>query len=95
VRGWVPSNSDIGVTKLTLDVLKPREISITDLALALGEIKGINNVEIYVTEVDAKTETLKITISGWNIPPEEIEELINKYGSIRSIDAVVVSRKRQ
>jgi len=94
VGEWVSSNSKIGVTKLTLDVLKPREVKITDLALALGEIKGIENVEIYVTEVDAKTETLKITISGWDMPPDEIEELVNKYGSIRSIDAVVVSKKR-
>ena len=83
----------IGISRLTLDALKPREVYITDLALALGELRGIENVDIHVTEVDAKTETLKITLTGKGISMEEVEELLEKYSTvIRSIDAVRVSK---
>ena len=79
----------IGISRLTLDALKPREVYITDLA----ELKGIENVDIHVTEVDAKTETLKITLTGKGISMEEVEELLEKYSTvIRSIDAVRVSK---
>lgn len=85
--------SIVGISRLTLDALKPREVYITDLALALGELKGIENVDIHVTEVDAKTETLKITLTGKGISVDEVEELLKKYSTvIRSIDAVRVSR---
>lgn len=83
----------VGITRLTLDVLKPREVDVTDLAIALGKVDGVRSLEISVTEVDVKTETLKMTIAGWNIPIEKIEEVMESYGSvIRSIDGVVVSR---
>ena len=85
------------LTRIMLDALKPREISITDLALALGEIDGIESVDISVTEVDAKTETLKINLEGSEIEMESVEEVMNEYSTaIRSIDGVSVRKvKRQ
>ncbi len=87
---------EVGITRVTLDVLKPREVRIEDLALALGEVEGVDSVDITVTEVDARTETLKVTISGRGVSLEEVENVMNKYSTIiRSIDAVTVGRIKQ
>jgi len=84
---------EVGIVRVTLDVLKPREVSLEDLALALGEVKGVETVDITVTEVDARTETLKVTVSGQSISLEELEKVMNEHSAIiRSIDAVSVGR---
>jgi len=84
---------EVGIVRVTLDVLKPREVSLEDLALALGEVKGVETVDITVTEVDARTETLKVTVSGQGISLEELEKVMNEHSAIiRSIDAVSVGR---
>jgi len=75
--------------------MKPREVSIVDLTLALGKVHGVETVEVYVTEVDVKTETLKITLTGWGIATREVEELLEHYAAtIRSIDAVSASKRK-
>ena len=43
------ANAEVGIVRLVLDVLKPREISLEDLALAVGEVEGVNAVDITVT----------------------------------------------
>lgn len=84
---------EVGIVRVTLDVLKPREVSLEDLALALGEVQGVETVDITVTEVDARTETLKVTVSGRGISLEDLEKVMNEHSAIiRSIDAVSVGR---
>jgi len=84
---------EVGIVRVTLDVLKPREVGLEDLALALGEVQGVETVDITVTEVDARTETLKVTVSGRGISLEDLEKVMNEHSAIiRSIDAVSVGR---
>jgi len=84
------------IVRLVLDVLKPREISLEDLALAVGEVEGVDAVDITVTEVDSRTETLKISISGEDISLDDVENVLNEYSTIiRSIDAISVRRIRE
>ena len=84
------------IVRLVLDVLKPREISLEDLALAVGEVEGVDAVDITVTEVDSRTETLKISINGEDISLDDIENVLNEYSTIiRSIDAISVRRIRE
>lgn len=84
------------IRKLLIDALKPREIPITELSKAICSAKGVKEVDIVVTEVDAKTETVKITIIGQNIDFEEVAKIIAENSvAIRSIDQVVVCRTRR
>ena len=85
---------EIAVTRLTLDALKPREVDIVELAWGICEIRGVHQVEITVSEVDVKTETVKIVIDGDDIDPDEVNSVVEKYGAVvRSTDGVV-ARKR-
>jgi hypothetical protein len=62
-----------GVFKLTnikriiLDVLKPHNPSIIELAERIGGLDGISGVNISLEEVDAETDSVKITIEGTDI----------------------------
>ena len=77
-----------------MDVLKPRELSIVELAKALGVVDVEGEVEIIVSEVDSKTETLKVTIRGANIDYEAVSKIMDQYGvSVRGIDAINVARE--
>ena len=77
-----------------MDVLKPRELSIVELAKALGAVDEKGEVEIIVSEVDSKTETLKVTIRGANIDYVLVSTIMDQYGvSIRGIDEINVARE--
>ena len=47
--------------------LKPHTPSIIELAERLGDFGGISGVNISLEEVDADTDSVKITIEGTNI----------------------------
>jgi hypothetical protein len=84
----------VAVKRVLMDVLKPRELSIVELAKALGGVDAEGEVEIIVSEVDSKTETLKVTIRGVNINYESVSKVMDQYGvSIRGIDEINVARE--
>jgi hypothetical protein len=84
------------IRKLLIDALKPREIPITELSKAICSAKGVKEVDVVVTEVDAKTETVKITIAGQNIDFDEVTKIIAQNSvAIRSVDQVIVRRTRK
>lgn len=88
---WSVGNAS--VTRLLLDALKPREISTLEVARALVNLPTVSRVEINVVEVDARTETLKINISGRDINLKEVEAVLEKLATvIRSIDYVVAEK---
>ncbi|MBU3966689.1 MAG: DUF211 domain-containing protein [Euryarchaeota archaeon] len=77
------------IKRLLLDVLKPRESSIIELSKVICSINGIDEVEIIVSEVDSKTETLKVTIKGSQIDYGEVMKVIDKHGvSIKGVDEI-------
>jgi len=86
----------ISIRKLLIDALKPREIPITELSKAICSAKGVDEVDIVVTEVDTRTETVKITITGSDIDFDEISKIITENSAaIRSVDQVTVSKVRR
>lgn len=86
----------VSIRRLLIDALKPREVPITELSKAICSAKGVDEVDVMVTEVDAKTETVKITIIGSNIDYDEIVKIIAENGAaIRSIDQVIVSKSQK
>ncbi len=86
----------IAIKRLLIDALKPREIPITELSKAICAAKGVEEVDIVVTEVDARTETVKITITGSDIDFDEISKIMTENSAaIRSVDQVTVSKSRR
>ncbi|MFQ6068394.1 MAG: DUF211 domain-containing protein [Candidatus Bathyarchaeia archaeon] len=83
----------VAVKRLLLDALKPRETSIIELAKALGSVSGVEGVDIIVSEVDSKTETIKLTVKGPRIDHDAVTEVMEKYGvSIRGVDEISVAK---
>jgi hypothetical protein len=85
----------VHIKRMIIDSLKPRETTILDLSKALCDVKGVEEVDITVTEVDVKTETIKITVRGSDISYEELTKVMSEYGAtIRSLDEINVSRAK-
>ena len=81
------------IRRLVLDVLKPMEPTIIELAEVISRNDGVSAVNISMVEIDLKVENAKITIEGDNIMYEQIVRLIEDMGgSIHSIDEVVAGK---
>ncbi|MBR9680191.1 MAG: DUF211 domain-containing protein [Candidatus Altiarchaeota archaeon] len=82
-----------GLRRLVLDVIKPQEPSIIDMAKVLSNREDVEGINISIKEIDRKVENVKITVQGVNINDKEIFELIEKFGAaIHSIDEVVAGK---
>ncbi len=81
------------IRRLVLDVLKPIEPSIVDLATRMSVLDGISAVNISIAEIDHKVENAKITIEGDDLEFQVIADLIrDQGGSIHSVDEVVAGK---
>ena len=81
------------VRRLVLDVLKPLEPTIIELAQQLSEHPGVEAVNISIYEIDRKVENAKITIEGDDILYESVVETIEENGgTVHSIDEVVAGK---
>jgi len=82
------------IRRIVLDTLKPHDPSIVDLARSLGDLPGIEAVNISIYEMDRKVENAKITVEGNDLDYEQIRSLIvDNGGAIHSIDEVVAGKK--
>lgn len=82
------------IKRLVLDVLKPHEPSVLDLAVTLSSLQGVSGVNVDVQEIDRKTETVKVTIEGSDIQFGEVKRVIQEAGgALHSIDQVSAGRK--
>jgi len=78
------------IQRLLLDVLKPHTPGVVELAGAIAEQGGLQ-VRVSVVEVDDRTETLQIEITGDNIDLDRVRAAIDDFGaSLHSIDEVEV-----
>jgi hypothetical protein len=83
----------VAVRRLLLDSLKPRELSIITLTTALGSVEGVETVDVVVIEVNSKTETIKVTITGPQIDYDSVQKVMAKHGvSIKGIDEIGVTK---
>jgi hypothetical protein len=79
--------------RIVLDVLKPHDPSIVDLAQRLAMIEGVDGVNISIYEVDRKVENAKITIEGSDLRYADLLVMIEDAGaSIHSIDEAVAGK---
>jgi len=85
--------SSYGVKRLVLDVLKPHTPNIVYLANHLCQQGGIDGVNITAVEVDAETESVKVTIEGTNLDFENIKTELEAHGAaVHSVDQVIATR---
>jgi hypothetical protein len=85
--------SESKIKNLVLDVLKPHSPPLPEFASFLTELDGIAKVEITLVEMDEKTESLKVVLTGSAIEYEALKEHVGKQGAvIHSVDHVVVEK---
>jgi len=81
------------VRRLVLDVLKPLEPTIIELAQQLSTLPGVEAVNISIYEIDRRVENAKITIEGTDILYQSVVETIQQNGgTVHSIDEVVAGK---
>ena len=77
------------IKRVILDVLKPHEPSIIEVAKRLSDLEGISGVNISLEEVDAQTDSIKITIEGTDIDYEQVKKKLSECDAVvHSIDGV-------
>ena len=81
------------IRRLVLDVLKPHQPSVLELGRLLAEQDELR-VKLTVVEIDDKTETLQIELTGTDIDFDRVQEAIRQLGaSLHSIDEVEVENR--
>jgi len=73
-----------------LDVLKPiKGISIVELSERISSLRGVDGVNITVTDMDVETMGLMIVVEGEDINFDSVKKLLDDSGcAIHSIDEV-------
>ncbi len=81
----------IAVKRLVLDVLKPHQPDALSFCKELARLGDGYRVSLSLDEMDDKTQTLQLEISGEAVDIAPIEEAITRMGaSIHSVDQVEV-----
>ncbi|MEM2096380.1 MAG: DUF211 domain-containing protein [Candidatus Caldarchaeum sp.] len=85
----MPERQDLVLSRLVLDVLKPHKPDMVNFAQALTSLKGVSKVEVSIIEVDADTETVKLTVEGHSISYDDVANAVKQLGAaVHSIDQV-------
>jgi hypothetical protein len=94
IEGYVKSLDDPAIKAMVLDVLKPHSPPLYIFAKFLAELDGLDEVDVSLVEMDERTESLKVVISGPSIDYEVLREHMGKQGAvIHSVDQVIVENE--
>jgi hypothetical protein len=86
----------IHIRRILIDALKPRETVLVELSRAICSVGGVDECDVTVTEVDAKTDTIKLTARGPDIDYDEIIRIMQNNGvSVRGVDEISVAKTKQ
>jgi hypothetical protein len=79
----------VSIKRVILDVLKPHQPNVIELSSAIAELGEDYWVRLTVIELDTKTETLQLEVSGSDLDFALIESTLKEMGaSLHSIDEV-------
>lgn len=79
------------LSKIVLDILKPHVPSLVEFSNEVSKVSGVKRVNAVLVEVDAETDSIKLTVEGKNIDYGKLEAVVKRLGAaIHSIDEVVV-----
>jgi hypothetical protein len=85
----------IHIRRVLIEALKPRETRLVELSEAICSVNGVEECDIVVTDVDVKTETIKLTVRGPDIEYDGISKIMQEYGiSIKGVDEISVSKSK-
>ena len=83
------------VKRLVLDILKPHLPTALEFCTKLAEVGDDYAVRLSVIEVDQDTETVEVTIEGYDLDFEAIQLVITKMSSsLHSVDVVDVRNEK-
>ena len=83
------------VKRLVLDILKPHLPTALEFCTKLAEVGDDYAVRLSVIEVDQDTETVEVTIEGYDLDFEAIQLVITKMSSsLHSVDIVDVRNEK-
>lgn len=86
----------VEIRRLLIEAVKPRDTSALLLTQALCAVNGVEECELAVTDVDARTETVKLTIKGPNIDYAELKKAMDENSlAVKGIDEVNVIKARK
>jgi len=81
------------IKRLILDVLKPHNPNLIELAEALSNIEGVEGVNAIIYEIDQQVENAKIIIAGNSIDFENVKKKLEEMGAtIHSVDEVAAGK---
>lgn len=84
----------LAVKRIILDVLKPHQPNALEFCKVIAKSGSDYRVRLTVIEVDEKTETLQLEVTGSDIDFEVIQSTISDIGgSLHSIDEVEVQNE--
>ena len=85
------SEDPSSLSRVVLDILKPHIPSLVEFCREISKVKGVKKVNGIVVEVDAETDSIKLTVEGRNIDFEELQSAVKRLGAaIHSVDEVLV-----
>jgi hypothetical protein len=85
----------IHIRRILIEALKPRETLIVELSQAICSVGGVEECDIVVTDVDVKTETIKLTVRGPDIEYDGISKIMHECGmSVKGVDEISVSKTK-
>jgi hypothetical protein len=85
-NGKVP----LKIVKIVIDVMSPAQQSIVDLVDSLSKIDGIAQVDVALSELEKNVEDFKVTLEGYSLNYDSIQDAIKEFGAvIRNVDNVI------
>lgn len=84
------------IRKLVLDVVKPHNPDIIEMADAVSKLDGVRRVDIELRDYDSNIERLRLVVEGDDLDEDDVMELIRYYGgNVASIDGVTVESEEE
>jgi hypothetical protein len=75
------------IRRLVLDVLKPHEPEMTELARRTADCEGVEGVNATLVEYDREVENVKLTLEGDGIDFGAVRTVVDEFGaSVHSVD---------
>lgn len=81
---------EMNIRRLVLDVDKAvRRPELLELAAAIERVRGVEGINLTVTEIDIETVGMDVTVEGDGIDAEEVIRAIESTGAVvHSIDEI-------
>jgi uncharacterized protein len=84
------------IRRVLIEALKPRDAALVELSQTICSVDGVEECDITVTDVDAKTETIKLTLRGPNIEYNEMLKVLHDHGvSIKGVDEINIAKAKK